>query len=209
MAPPCRSFRTPGASSRSYAASILASGGTKTTVAPGHRSATRDARTDARGESRYELGAVGSLPGSVGTVPLRGNLDVLHLTRRGRNRQTVLAKALDVKDDCFAYLCFDFSNCDARGNAAGKVWHVCRVVAFGPFNDNGVAHKPSPETSLLQDATRRPQSRPLHQRTSFPGAPPRRANPRSPISCSCRSSCREPCRSARARDPAPARGSPR
>ena len=82
--------------------------------------------------------------GSHGTVPLRGDLDVLHLTRRIRNRQAVLAKTLDVKDDCQAYLGFDFSNCSARGNATGKVWHVCRVVAFRLFNDNGVAHKPLP-----------------------------------------------------------------
>ena len=98
---------------------------------------------------------MGPPPGGIGTVPLRGNLDILHLTRRRRNRQTVLAKALDVKDDCVAYLCFDFSDCGARRNAAGKVWHVCRIVASGLFNDNGVAHKPSPETSLLQDAVQR------------------------------------------------------
>lgn len=91
------------------------------------------------------------------TVPLRGNLDVLHLTRRGRDRQAVRAKAVDVKDDCFAYRCFDFSNCGARRNTAGKVWHICRVVAFGPFNDHGVAHRTSLETSLLQDAVQRPR----------------------------------------------------
>src|SRR5690606_40780141 len=91
------------------------------------------------------------------TVLLRGNLDVLHLTRRGRDRQAVRAKAFDVKDDCFAYRCFDFSNCGARRNTARKVRHICRVVALGPFNDHGVAHGTSLETSLLQDAVQRPR----------------------------------------------------
>lgn len=88
-------------------------------------------------------------------VPLRGNLDVLHLTRRSRDRQAARAKALDVKDDCLAYRCFDFSNCGARRDTARKVWHICRVVALGPLNDHGVAHGTSLETNLLQGAVQR------------------------------------------------------
>ena len=89
------------------------------------------------------------------TMSLRGNFDVLHLTRRRRNRQTVLAKAFDVKDNGFAYFCFNFRNCGACGNTTRKVRHICRVVALGLLNNDCVAHMISLQASLLQDAVQR------------------------------------------------------
>lgn len=88
-------------------------------------------------------------------MPLRVNFDIIHLTRRRRNRQTVLAKAFDVKDNGFANFCFNLSDCGACGNATGKVRHIGRVVALGLLNNDGVAHTTSLQTSLLQDAVQR------------------------------------------------------
>lgn len=85
----------------------------------------------------------------------RGNFDVLHLTRRSRNRQTVLAKTFDMKDNGLANLCFNFRDCGACGNTTGKVRHICRVVALGLLNNDCVAHTTSLQTSLLQDAVQR------------------------------------------------------
>lgn len=88
-------------------------------------------------------------------MTLRVNFDVLHLTRRRRNGQTVLAKTFDVKDNGFANLCFNLSDCGACGNATGKVRHIGRVVALRLLNNDCVAHTTSLQTSLLQDAVQR------------------------------------------------------
>lgn len=87
---------------------------------------------------------------------LRGDFDVFDLARSSGNGQPVFAQTLDVEHDGLANLRFDFGHRRTRGNTAGKIRHVSRVVAFGLFNDDGVAHKTSRfQAGLLQDAVQR------------------------------------------------------
>lgn len=44
-----------------------------------------------------------------------------------------------MKDDGFANFGLDFGDGSARGYTAWKIRGICRVVAFGHFNDDGVA----------------------------------------------------------------------
>jgi hypothetical protein len=82
--------------------------------------------------------------------PLRRDLDVFDLARTIGNWHSVFAQAFDVEDDSFADLGFDFSDSRARGYAARKIGDIRRVVTFGLFNDDGVAHMTSRlQTSLL------------------------------------------------------------
>ncbi len=85
-----------------------------------------------------------------GALILGYDLDVFDLAYTVGNWHTVFAQAFDVEDDSFADLGFDFSDSRTRGYAARKSRDIRRVVTFGLFNDDGVAHMTSRlQTSLL------------------------------------------------------------
>lgn len=84
---------------------------------------------------------------------LRRYVDVFDLTFGCWDWKTIFPQPFDVKHDGFPDLGFDFSNSRARGDTAREVWDVGRVVAFGLFNDDGVAHRASRlQASLLENA---------------------------------------------------------
>ncbi len=80
----------------------------------------------------------------IDTVPFRWNLDVRHLTRRGRHRQTVRAKALDVKDDCMP---------GARSRYA-----TCASGTRISTDSNGTDTLPSSERTTRPSSSRRDTS---------------------------------------------------
>ena len=81
---------------------------------------------------------------------LRCDFDVFDLARTEWDWLTIGAQTLDVEDDGFADFGLNFSDSCTRGDAAREVWDIRRIVTFGFFDDDGVAHKTSQlKTSLL------------------------------------------------------------
>jgi len=86
-------------------------------------------------------------------VRLRRNVDVLDLARWGRDWHPVFTQALDMEGNGLADLTLDLCYGGASSDTAGKIGYVGRVVAFGLFNHDGIAHTTSRlQTSLLENA---------------------------------------------------------
>jgi hypothetical protein len=84
---------------------------------------------------------------------LRRYIDVFDLTLGCRDWKTIFPQPFDVKQDGFPDLGFDFCNTESRGDTPREIWDAGRGVAFGPFNEDGVAHMASRlQASLLENA---------------------------------------------------------
>ncbi len=71
---------------------------------------------------------------------LGGNLNVVHVTRRRRNRSAVLTHPFKVKLNGLANRELSFFHSRACGHAAGQIRYVSGVVCAGVFNNDRVSH---------------------------------------------------------------------
>src|SRR5712672_4403550 len=80
-------------------------------------------------------------PRLVGGAPLDRHLDVIDLARRLGNGQSILPQPGQVQFYGLTDKLLRLFHCRARRNASWKIRHICGIVIYGSFDDNGIAHR--------------------------------------------------------------------
>ena len=80
------------------------------------------------------------------------DFNVLNLACTYRHWQAVGAQAFKVRDDGLTHFELDLSNGCPGSHAPGQIRRIRRVISFCFFNNDGVAHSTSLESSLFEYA---------------------------------------------------------